>query len=381
MRIAHLGDLHLGKAVNNYSMIEDQRFILEQIYDRMIKKEVDIVIIAGDVYDRPTPGAEAVSLLNEFVTELARAGVEVFLISGNHDSGERLEFGSDLLSDMRVHICGTWKGKLECTDLSDRYGILHVWLLPYLRPSMVNRYIENESDKVSTYTDAVRYAVSTAALNPDERNILIAHQFVTGTPVDPEGSEEISVGGMDSVDASVFAPFDYTALGHIHEAQAAGSEVIRYCGTPLKYSFSEARKDRTFTLVNLEEKGIYRISLITLRPLHEMEELRGSFRELSDVSFAKKHENNYVRLVLTDEQDVPDALTILRSSYPRLMQMDYDNTRTRTSLNIIADAEVKRDPSQLFEEFYESRNNQPMSEEQKEYIRNLLDEIRKEAEQ
>ncbi|MEE3488170.1 MAG: exonuclease SbcCD subunit D [Bulleidia sp.] len=381
MRIAHLGDLHLGKVVNNYSMIEDQRYMLEQVMDRILKKEADMVVIAGDVYDRPQPSAEAVTLLNDFVTELSRAGIDVFIIAGNHDSGERLEFASDLLSDMRVHIAGTWKGKLACTDLSDRYGILHVWQLPYLRPSMVNRYIEDESKKVSTYNDAVKYAVSTAQINPIERNILIAHQFVTGTPVDPDGSEEINVGGMDNVDASAFAPFDYTALGHIHEAQSAGSDIIRYCGTPLKYSFSEAKKDRSFTMVNLEEKGIYRISLITIRPLHEMETIEGTFKEITQTDFVKEHSDNYVKIVLKDEEDIPDAVSILRSMYPRLMQMDYDNARTRTDDTVLPEAQVQKDPSELFEEFYESRNNVPMSEEQREYIRNLMEEIQKEGQE
>lgn len=381
MRIAHLGDLHLGKVVNNYSMIEEQRYMLEQVTDRILKKEADMVVIAGDVYDRPQPGAEAVTLLNDFVTELSRAGIDVFIIAGNHDSGERLEFASDLLSDMRVHIAGTWKGKLACTDLSDRYGILHVWQLPYIRPSMVNRYIEDETKKVSTYDEAVKYAVSTAEFNPVERNILIAHQFVTGTPVDPDGSEEISVGGMDNVDASAFQAFDYTALGHIHEAQSAGSDVIRYCGTPLKYSFSEARTDRSFTLVNLEEKGIYRISLITIRPLHEMETIEGTFREITQTDFVKEHSDNYVKIVLKDEEDIPDAVAILHSMYPRLMQMDYDNARTRTDDAVLPEAQVQKDPSELFEEFYESRNNVPMSEEQREYIRNLMEEIQKEAQQ
>lgn len=381
MRIAHLGDLHLGKVVNNYSMIEDQRYMLEQVTDRILKKEADMVVIAGDVYDRPQPSAEAVTLLNDFVTELSRAGIDVFIIAGNHDSGERLEFASDLLSDMRVHIAGTWKGKLACTDLSDRYGILHVWQLPYLRPSMVNRYIEDETKKVSTYNDAVKYAVSTAQINPIERNILIAHQFVTGTPVDPDGSEEINVGGMDNVDASAFAPFDYTALGHIHEAQSAGSDIIRYCGTPLKYSFSEAKKDRSFTMVNLEEKGIYRISLITIRPLHEMETIEGTFKEITQTDFVKEHSDNYVKIVLKDEEDIPDAVSILRSMYPRLMQMDYDNARTRTDDTVLPEAQVQKDPSELFEEFYESRNNVPMSEEQREYIRNLMEEIQKEGQE
>lgn len=381
MKIAHLSDLHLGKVVNNFFMLEDQRYMLDQIADKMIKKEVDAVVIAGDVYDRPVPPAEAVRLLNDFLLKLIHVDMEVFVIAGNHDNGERLAFASELLSEMRLHIIGTWNGKLSCTDLVDKYGVLHVYALPFIRPSSVNRFIEEEDRKVRSYTEAVRYALSTAEIDFRERNVLIAHQFVTGVSVDPEGSEELTVGGIDNVDGSVFDGFDYTALGHIHRAQAVGRETVRYAGTPLKYSFSEAKDNKTFTLITLEDKQVYRISTVSLNPLRDLEVIRGRFVDMLKLENVNKHRENYLRVILEDENDIPDAITTLRTYYPKIMRLEYDNESTRSDeVLVTADEMEKKTPLDLFSEFFVSRNNREMTEEQTAYVDGLIREIWEEGE-
>lgn len=375
MKLAHLSDLHLGKVVCGYSMLEDQREILHQIEEKLIRKGVDTVVIAGDVYDRTVPPAEAVTLLNVFLSALKRENMNIFLIAGNHDSGERLSFAGDLLDEVNVHISGVWNGKLTCTDLMDRLGPYHVWSLPYLRPSAVNRFIEDESKKVSTYEEAVKYALSTADLNPEERNILVAHQFVAGASLEEDGSEEFAVGGLDCIDSSVFDGFDYVALGHIHTSQAAGSQTVRYCGTPLAYSFGE-KNEKSITLVDLEEKGQMRISLIHLTPKRPFAVLEGMFADLLKPEMIEKHQQEYLSIILDDPQDVPDAITTLGAHYPYIMKLDYASRSVKGEEALQAAEEMeKKTPYDLFAEFYEQRNQQEMSEEQKEYVQKEINEI------
>lgn len=364
MRFAHLSDLHLGKMVNNYSMLEDQRDILIQILAVLDQEQAEAVLIAGDIYDRPVPPLDAVNLLDEFLTALAARSLEVFLIAGNHDSGDRLGFASALLKRERIHIAGTWQGKPEQVTLKDSFGPIHIFSIPFLRPSSVNRFIAEEKDKAGSYTDSMRAAIAAAEIDPAGRNVLIAHQFVTGAALDPEGSEEFEIGGSDNIDASVFAPFDYTALGHIHRPQDIGSPRIRYCGTPLKYSLGEIGQTKSLTIVDLGAKGDLQTHLVPLSPLREMSELRGSFLEVTAEERIRAHQADYVRITLTDEQDIPDAAARLKAVYLYLMRLDYDNARTRNEQVISVDTEAaSRHPQELFEEFYEKQNGQPMSEE------------------
>jgi len=366
MRFAHLSDLHLGKTVNNYSMLEDQRDILQKVLGIIDQEQADAVLIAGDVYDRPVPPLDAVNLLNDFLNALAERGLEVFLISGNHDSGDRLGFAADLLGRERIHIAGVWKGQPECTVLHDAHGPAAVWSIPFIRPSSINRFIAEEKDRVGTYTEAMRHAVSSAGIDSSIRNVLIAHQFVTGASLDPEGSEEFEIGGSDNIDASVFAPFDYTALGHIHRPQDISSPRIRYCGTPLKYSLGEIGQEKSVTIAELNEKGDLQVRAVPLTPLRGMSELRGSFLEVNAPAHIAAQAGDYVRVVLTDEQDIPDAAARLKVVYPYLMRLDYDNARTRNEQVLSVDAEAaSRHPLELFEEFYEKQNGQPMSGELK----------------
>ncbi|MCH4208193.1 MAG: exonuclease SbcCD subunit D [Solobacterium sp.] len=366
MRLAHLADLHLGKSVNNYSMIEDQRYILNQIVQILKEKQIDAVLIAGDVYDRPVPPAEAVSLLNDFLNQLSELNMEVFMIAGNHDSGDRLSFASDLLDHLKIHIAGTYEGTVGCVTLQDQYGPVHVYSVPFIRPSAVNRTIESETDKVGTFTEAMRYVLKDLSVEPKDRNLLIAHQFVTGAAVDENGSEQLEVGGLDQIDASVFKPFDYTALGHIHRPQNVVSEAIRYSGSPLAYSFAESNQIKAVTILDLKEKGTVEFEYAELKPMRKMEEIHGLFAEVMCETCIAEHANSYLRIVLNDEQDIPDAVTRLKVQYPYLMRLDYDNVRTRSETIVsAAEAVESKSPQELFEAFYELQNGMPMSDEQK----------------
>ena len=366
MRLAHLSDLHLGKNVNNYSMIEDQKYILNQITDIIAQEHADAVIIAGDVYDRPIPPADAVSLLNEFLYELNRMKIEVIIIAGNHDSGDRLNFASELLERVKVHIAGTYNGSISCLSLFDEYGPVHFYSVPYLRPSAVNRKMPDESAPVKNTQEAMRHVLGNTPMIMEDRNILIAHQFVAGAQVDENGSEELEVGGTDQVASSLFQMFDYTALGHIHRPQKAGSEWVRYSGSPLSYSFAEENQIKSVPIVELKEKGDIKVHLHPLKPFRKMEELSGLFADVMQDTCIRDHSSSYLRIILQDEQDIPDAAARLKAQYPYLMRLDYDNTRTRSEMVISAAERVEqKTPLELFEEFYELQNGMAMNEEQR----------------
>ena len=378
MKLIHLADLHLGKQVNGFSMMEDQRYILEEIIRMIRQEEADAVMIAGDVYDKPVPPAEAVSLFDEFLETLAKMGKEVFVISGNHDSAERLAFGSGLMNRSGIHISPVYSGEIQPVTVSDEYGEVNFWLLPFLKPVHVRRFIEDEKEKetVKTYDQALQYVLSHLPVDPQIRNILLTHQFITGAKT--SDSEDFSVGGIDHVEAEHFRPFDYTALGHIHRPQKAGSETIRYCGSPLKYSFSEADREKSVPVIELGKKGDISLRLEPLSPLHDMMEIRGTYEQVTEKSFyeQKDLQSCYVRVTLTDEEDVPDALGKLRLVYPLLMRLDYDNTRTRIQNEVSGEeaAEVKT-PEDLLEDFYRLQNNHDMNERQKHIAKQCIGKV------
>ena len=374
MKFIHLSDLHLGKRVNEISMTDDQSYILTQIIDIINAEHPDAVVIAGDVYDKSVPPAEAVTLFDGFLCRLAERKLPVLIISGNHDSPERLAFGGRLMEGAGIHLSPVYDGKVEPVTLSDSHGDVHFWLLPFVKPAHVKRYFPDAG--IESYTDALRTAVENMGVDFTGRNVLVTHQFVTGA-VTCE-SEEISVGGSDNVDISVFDGFDYVALGHLHGPQNIGSNRVRYCGTPLKYSFSEAGHHKSVTVVELGEKGSLHLQTIPLNPRHDLREIRGTFAELTDKSFYQGTAvEDYLDIILTDEEDVPEAVGQLRVIYPNLMKLSYDNTRTRTNRVIDAAEDVKRKPPlELFEELYEIQNNQPMSEVQRAFARELIESIR-----
>ena len=373
MKFLHLSDLHLGKRVHNFSMIDDQRYILEQILDIADKEEITGVIIAGDVYDKPVPSAEAVALFDEFLVQLAKRNLYVFVISGNHDSAERIAFGGKLMRHSRVYMSPVYNGEIEPVTLEDEFGKINVFLLPFVKPVQVRHFCNEE--EIRDYTEAVRCVIGHMDVKNEERNILVCHQFVTGAARCE--SEEISVGGLDNVDASVFSPFDYVALGHIHGPQNIGGERIRYCGTPLKYSFSEANHQKSVTVVKLGEKGELYIETRPLKPMRDMIKVKGFFEEITDKVFYEKMDaESYVQITLLDEQDIPNAFGKLATIYPNLMQMRYENKRTMDNVDIFSEGEgLNMAPEVLFSQFYETMNNQPMTKEQSEYMTDMIEKI------
>ena len=373
MKFIHLSDLHLGKRVNEYSMLEDQEYILKKIINIIDKEKPEVVIIAGDIYDKSVPSAEAVQLFDDFLVKLANRKLEVFVISGNHDSPERIAFASRIMDTSGIHMSPVYCGAIEPFSMKDVYGEVNIYMLPFIKPAHVRRYSDEE---ISSYTDAVRYAISQMKINPAKRNILVTHQFVTGAA--RSESEEISVGGSDNVDGSVFKDFDYVALGHIHSPQNCGSDHIRYCGTPLKYSFSEAKDQKSVTVVEMGEKGNVSYKTVDLVPKRDLVELKGSYADLTLRSFYEgtTYQEDYTHITLTDEEDIPDAIGKLRVVYHNMMKLDYDNKRTQSKVNIEGAADVEnKSPLDLFKDFYELQNNQPMSEEQTAFMQDLIENI------
>lgn len=374
MKLIHLSDLHLGKRVNGFSMLEDQCYILQEILHIIDREAPDGVLIAGDVYDKSVPPAEAVALLDEFLVELSRRHLQVYLISGNHDSPERLAFGGRLMSQSGVHVAPVYDGRVVSFTQQDQYGSVEIFLLPFLKPAHVRRFFPE--DPIDSYTDALRTVLSHAAVPTDKRTVLVTHQFVTGAS--RCDSEDLSVGGSDNVDAAVFVPFDYVALGHIHNPQSAGAPHIRYCGTPLKYSFSEAAHEKSVTVVELRQKGEVDIRTVPLKPLRDMAELRGTYESLTFRGFYEgtTYPQDYLHITLTDEEDIPDAVSKLRVIYPNLMQLSYDNARTRAGvLAAPTEQTTQKTPLELTEAFYEGQNGQPMNDAQRKFLRGLMERI------
>ena len=381
MKLFHLSDLHIGKRVNEFSMLEDQKYILRQILKAAKEYQPDGIILAGDIYDKPVPAAEAVQVFDDFLTSLSEMKLPVFMISGNHDSAERVSYGGRLMKKSGIYVTPVYEGKTEKVELKDDYGKVCIHLLPFIKPAAVRHAFEGgeyekEAETVCDYQSAVKMAVSHMEIEEGARNVLVAHQFVTGAM--RCDSEEVSVGGLDNVDASVFDDFDYVALGHIHSPQAVGREQVRYCGTPLKYSFSEAGQEKSITVVELKEKGNTQITFIPLHPLRDMRKIRGSYMEVTARSFYENDScDDYLHVTLTDEEDILDGLQKLRVIYPNIMQLEYDNRRTRENMELTgAQAVEKKSDMELFMEFYELQNNQPMSQVQEEFVRNIIQEVK-----
>lgn len=373
----HLADLHLGKRVNGFSMMEDQEYILNRILEIMEEEQPDGLLIAGDVYDKTIPPAEAVRRMDDFLTAVAAKHVPVFLISGNHDSAERVAFGHQLMQGSGIWISPVYDGTIRHHTLEDRWGEVNIYLIPFLRPSVVRSFFPDV--EIEDYTDALRTIIEDLQVDTSRRNVVLAHQFVTAAGALPEtcDSEQLSVGGLDRVDGSVFSPFDYTALGHLHGPQRVGSETIRYAGSPLKYSFSELHQKKSVTVVELRAKGETEIRQIPLQPRREMTELRGTFEEILEEARKKgAPQPDYYHMILTDETDVVDALSRLREYYPNIMLLDYDNRRTRSQKEVEQlDRVEERTPGELFAALYEQQNGQEMDSDRKEYLDGLIREI------
>ena len=371
MKLIHLSDLHLGKRLGEVSLCDDQSHILNQILTVTELERPDAVLIAGDVYDKSVPPAEAVTLFDGFLSRLAALKTPVLIISGNHDSPERLAFGGRLMAGAGIHVSPVYDGAVTPVTLEDEFGPVDLWLLPFVKPIHVRRcFPETE---IESYTDAVRTAIGHMEIDRGRRNVLVTHQFVTGA--ERCESEEISVGGSDNVDASVFDGFAYVALGHIHGPQNIGSNRVRYCGTPLKYSFSEAHHQKSITVAELSGEGEVRLRTVPLHPKRDLRQLRGSFSQLMEKA-PEETDEDYLHILLTDEEDVPEALGRLRVKYGHILKLSYDNTRTRTDRVIEGATDVrKKSPMELFDELYELQNNRPMDTRQRSFVRELMEKI------
>lgn len=372
MKFLHLSDLHLGKSVHEFSMLEDQEYILKIILGIVDHEKPQAVLISGDVFDRSVAPTEALRIFEDFLVSLTAKHIEVFVISGNHDSADRLAFGSRLMEQSGVHIARVYNGQIKPFVMDDEFGEVNIYSLPFLKPVQVKRLYPDM--EIETWTDALKVVIDKMAINTNKRNILLAHQFVTGAARCE--SEELNIGGTDNVDAEVFAPFDYVALGHLHGSQNIGTNV-RYCGTPLKYSFSEATHKKSVSIVEFGKKSIVTINEIPLIPKRDVREIRGLYNEVASRAYYEKQStDDYLHITLTDEDDQPDAMAKLRVIYPNLMRLDYDNQRTRKQSVISGIEDASRfTPIQLFDMLFEEQNGQKMSEVQREYLNGLIEKV------
>lgn len=373
MKLIHLSDLHLGKRVNEFSMLPDQEYILLQIINKIDEVKPDGVIIAGDVYDKSVPPAEAVQLFDRFLTMLMKRQLFVLVISGNHDSPERIAFGSQLMRHSGVYMAPVFSGQIEPIVKTDADGEVVFYLLPFVKPAHVRRFFPEA--EINSYQDALKVLTESLEVDFKKRNVVVAHQFITGA--ERSDSEEISVGGMDNVDASIFEAFDYIALGHIHRPQYIKMDKLRYSGSPLKYSFSEAAHKKSVTVVDLGAKGAVSITTLPLVPQYDLREIKGTYDEVTARSFYQNSNiNDYLHITLTDEEDIPEAVGKLRVIYPNLMKLDYDNKRTRENQTITGvDEMTEKSPLQHVMDFYEKQNNQEMSPEQEAFTAQLFEKI------
>ncbi len=373
MKFIHLSDLHIGKRINDFNLVEDQSYILGKILDIIDDEKPEGILIAGDIYDKSVPCAEAVQLFDQFLYLLSDRDLKTFVISGNHDSPERIAFGSRIMDKSGIFLSPVYEGEIKPVTLQDEYGLTNIFMLPFIKPAHVRRYFPDE--QIESYTDAVKTVINHMDIDLDQRNILVTHQFVTGASRCE--SEDISVGGSDNVDASVFQPFDYIALGHIHSPQNISRETIRYCGSPLKYSFSEANQKKSLTIVELGQKGGITCRSVPLIPKRDMREIKGRYIDITAKSFyTGTNTDDYLHITLTDEEDIPEAIGKLRIIYPNIMKLDYDNARTRSNNEIRGtDSIDRKTPLELFSELFEKQNNQPMTSEQQEFAMDLVTKI------
>lgn len=377
MKLLHIADLHIGKRLNEFNLVEDQKYIFNQVLQITEDERPDGILIAGDVYDKSQPSAEAVELLDWFLTKLTALGQPVFMISGNHDSPERLGFGSRIMEKNGLHIAGVFNGELKKEWLEDEHGIVNIYLLPFLKPAMVRPFFDNE---IETYDQAIGTVISAAKINTQERNVILAHQFVVNGMQQPKRSESetLSVGGLDSVDASAFDDFDYVALGHLHGPQKIGRKTIRYAGSPLKYSFSEAQHKKSITILELGIKGQTTIRKCLLKPLHDLRKIRGPIEELLHTGQENtEHTKDYIHVTLTNEEEIYDALGQLRQVYPNLMALDFEKNyiEQEALLEIAAAGDVsEKSPMDLFALFYRIQNDKDMNSKENQIMEKIFDQ-------
>ncbi len=379
MKLLHISDLHIGKKLREADFTQDQIYILDEIIQIIDNEKPDGIMIAGDIYDRSVPPANAVILFDDFLTKLEKRNLKVFIVSGNHDSPERLNYGKEILGKNQIYIAGTFHGEIDKVILEDEYGILNVYMLPYIKPSVVSNYYKEK--EISTYEAAARLVIESTNVDQSQRNILIAHQFVTNAGAEPErsDSEVLSIGGLDNIDVSVFDAFDYVALGHIHGPQKIGRDCVRYSGTPLKYSFSECNQKKSVTCIEIGEKNQIKINLIPLHPLKDMRVLKDKLDNLlNDKKYLDGNCEDYIHAIITDEEDLYDPIGKLRTVYPNILLLEVENAKSKVNENSKTSASgdvASRSPMDLFREFYINQNNVDLTETQEEVLKQIMEEI------
>lgn len=380
MKVIHLSDLHLGKTILEQSMIEDQRYILKQIINIAKTKMVDIVLIAGDIYDKAVPSIEAVRLFSDFLVQLHNLNIKVLVISGNHDSKERLSFGNELFADNNIYIEGIFSGQLRKVSFSDFYGSFNIYMLPFVKPADVRNFYPDF--QVDSYYDAVKSIIEHTDINKEERNIIMVHQFVTASGVDliRSDSETISLGGIDNIDVSLFDDFDYVAMGHIHGAQKLVKDTIRYAGSPLKYSFSEVHQRKSVPIIEFKEKGNISIELVDLVPLHDMRVIKGPMEKLLDKEIINQgNVDDYIQAIITDPDYVMDAIGKLRRVYKNLLRLEYQNVRTmmgECSKTKVSGDITKKSELDLFKEFYYYQNHVDLDGDRQTILMDIIRDVK-----
>lgn len=384
MKLLHLADLHLGKILQEQSLIEDQEYMLNQIIQLIKKENVETVLISGDVYDRSVPPAEAVNLLDSFLKTLIKElKIKVFIIAGNHDSKDRLGFGSKIFEDEGLYIESKYTGNLRKVELQDEYGKLNIYMLPFVKPVEVKQFFEDDLE--NNYNIAINKIIGKEEINKRERNIILVHQFVTAGTIEPERteSEVLSLGGIENVDVSNFNDFDYVAIGHVHRPQKIGRDTARYAGTMLKYSFSEINHNKTVSIIEIKEKGDININLVQLNPLRDMREIKGPLEELiKPENYECGNTNDYIKAVITNKEPVYDAIGQIRRIYPNTLKLEIRNSKTINNVeeqNINLENIKKKTELELFADFYKSQNNVELDERQTEIIKNIISEVKNEA--
>lgn len=377
MKILHLADLHLGKRVNEMSMIEDQKYILDQIITLIKEESVEIVLLCGDIYDKSIPTIEAIHLLDEFLDQLSKMAIKVLMISGNHDSIDRLSFGKSLFTRSNLYIASQFENEIEKITVKENGITVNFYMLPFVKSAYISHIFQLQTD---SYEECFRYLIEHTKIDEEETNILLSHQFVTANKKNPElsDSETSSLGGIDNIDFHIFDSFDYVALGHIHKPQAMGREMVRYAGSILKYSFSEIHMDKKATILTIDAKKEISLSFHPLKPLRDMREIECSLEELLKKQCEIGNQEDYMHVILTDEEQILDAIGKVRTIYPNVMQISFKNRRHMKQLE---SAQIKEDqisdqsPAELFEQFYKMQNHIDLDEKRLQLVLSVFEEV------
>ena len=383
MKFFHLSDLHIGKQLHSYNLKEDQEAILSQVVEAARRLHPDAGVIAGDIYDKQVPSAEAVTVFNCFLTELSDIAppISVLITAGNHDSARRLDYASEILDRHHIHIAGVppiEQGEyLKKVTFQDAYGEVDFYLLPFVKPGYVRNLLDDEMEG-NSYTEAVRMLLEREDIDVSKRNVLVSHQFYTFGGNEPQrsDSEAVVVGGLDNVDAGVLEKFDYAALGHIHRPQQIGNSRFRYCGTLLKYSVSESEDNKHLLMVDLGEKGTEPVyTAVPLSPIRDVRRLEGKFENILEEAKNKKLRNDYVSITVTDEVEPYQFRERLEETYPFLLEVRVENTRTRTKMEEQEEVMDISDPLQVFGRFFEEMQGRQMSREEEALLKDVLEEM------